>query len=55
VGGCGRLREHPRGGKFRLLIEEFEYVSASYAEGRQAPGRLIYAETFAVDAGLIQT
>ena len=38
---------------YRLLIEEFEYVSADYMEGRNAPGRLIYAETVAVDAGFM--
>jgi hypothetical protein len=53
VGAVG-FASTPAAGKFRLLIEEFEYVSATYADGQQAPGRLIYAETFAVDAGLIQ-
>jgi hypothetical protein len=43
----------PEPGAYRLLIEEFEYVSATYADGRQAPGRLIYAETFAVDSALV--
>ena len=37
----------------RLLIEEFEYISANYAEGRRAPGRLIYAETFEIHASLV--
>jgi hypothetical protein len=43
----------PQPGAYRLLVEEFEYVSATYADGRQAPGRLIYAETFEVDAALV--
>jgi hypothetical protein len=43
----------PPEGKYRLLIEEFEYITADYLEGRSAPGRLIYAETFTVDAGLL--
>ena len=44
----------PAAGKYRLLIEEFEYITADYMEGRNAPGRLIYAETFTVDAGLMK-
>jgi hypothetical protein len=44
----------PASGTYRLLIEEFEYVSADYLEGRAAPGRLIYAETFDVDSALVQ-
>jgi hypothetical protein len=40
-------------GRYRLLIEEYEYISANYAirEGRRAeqPGRLIYAETIELD------
>ncbi len=43
----------PEPGEYRLLVEEFEYVSADYLEGRHAPGRLIYAETFEVDGGLM--
>jgi hypothetical protein len=43
----------PDPGRFRLLIEEFEFVSANYADQGKVPGRLIYAETFAVDASLI--
>jgi hypothetical protein len=48
----------PEAGRYRLLIEEHEYISANYSiiEGRTAiqPGRLIYAETFAIDAALVQ-
>jgi hypothetical protein len=40
-------------GRYRLLIEEYEYISANYAirEGRRVeqPGRLIYAETIDLD------
>jgi len=44
----------PASGQFRLLVEEFEFISANYtAQGRQAPGRLIYAETFTVDSALV--
>ncbi|QNI37037.1 hypothetical protein [Edaphobacter albus] len=44
----------PQPGQLRILVEEFEFISASYATAdRKAPGRLIYAETFAVDAALI--
>ncbi len=43
----------PQAGEYRLLIEEREYVSADYVliENDRAvwPGRLIYAEIFAVD------
>lgn len=42
----------PAAGVYRLLIEEFEYISANYADGRRAPGRLIYAETVNVDAAI---
>jgi len=42
----------PAADTYRLLIEEFEYVSATYAEDGLAPGRLIYAETFDIDAAL---
>ena len=44
----------PAPGAYRLLIEEFEYISANYAEGRGAPGRLIYAEIIEVDAAMVQ-
>ena len=40
-------------GQFRLLIEGFEFISANYTDRGTAPGRLIYSETFAVDAALI--
>ena len=44
----------PEPDAYRVVVEEFEYISATYAEGRQAPGRLIYAETFLVDAALVK-
>jgi len=40
---------------YRLLIEEFEYISANYAENRRAPARLIYAEIIEVDAAMVQS
>jgi hypothetical protein len=43
----------PVPGTYRLLVEEYEYLSANYADGRRAPGRLIYAETFEVDTALV--
>lgn len=52
--GGRRELYRPAPGDYRLLVEEFEYVSAEYLEERQTPGRLIYAETFAVDGGLMQ-
>jgi hypothetical protein len=51
--GAVTFASKPAPGQFRLLIEEFEYVSANYADDGQAPGRLIYAETFAVDSALV--
>jgi hypothetical protein len=45
----------PPPGAYRLLIEEFEYVSANYADNQRAPGRLIYAEIIAVDAPMVQS
>ena len=44
----------PAPGAYRLLIEEFEYISANHAENRRAPGRLIYAEIVEVDAAMVQ-
>ena len=53
----------PAHGQFRLLIREFEYVSADWAivhpggealpPWAEAPGRLIYAETVELDAALL--
>lgn len=43
----------PAPGSYRLLVEEFEYISATYTDGGRAPGRLIYAETFEVDSALV--
>lgn len=51
------FKDQPEAGMFRLLIEEYEYISANYVftEGRKRtqPGRLIYAETFELDEALI--
>ena len=44
--GAVTFAARPEAGAYRLLVEEFEYISANYKEGRRAPGRLIYAETF---------
>ncbi|HVG26081.1 MAG TPA: hypothetical protein VM865_00640, partial [Acidobacteriaceae bacterium] len=44
----------PDADSFRLLIEEFEFISASYTVQGGAPGRLIYAEAFSVDAALVR-
>jgi hypothetical protein len=51
--GAVTFTSAPAPDAYRLLVEEFEYISAEYREGGQAPGRLIYAETFAVDAALM--
>ena len=54
--GTVTFAARPVAGEFRLLVEEREYVSARHVEveGRSVrqPGRLIYAETFAVDDAL---
>lgn len=51
------FKNMPEVGKYRLLIEEYEYITAEYkeTEGRtiSIPGRLIYAETFELDDALI--
>jgi hypothetical protein len=38
---------------FRLPIEEFARISAEYTDEEHVPGRLIYAERFAVDEALV--
>jgi hypothetical protein len=53
----------PAQGRYRLLIREFEYVSANWTivhpggealpPWAEAPGRLVYAETVEIDAALI--
>jgi hypothetical protein len=47
----------PEVGRYRLLIEEYEYISANYmlgeGRGKETPGRLIYAEVFELDDALI--
>ena len=51
--GAVTFAARPAPGAYRLLIEEFEFISANYAEGRGAPGRLIYAEIVDVDTALV--
>lgn len=55
--GTIRFSERPAVDRQRLLIEEYEYVTAKYTLGQgrnsQPPGRLIYAGMFALDGGLI--
>jgi hypothetical protein len=48
--------ETPQVGRYRLLIEEFEYISASFPLEKgttDLPKRLIYAEIFELDSALI--
>jgi hypothetical protein len=52
--GAVAFAEVPSADGWRLLVEEYEYISANYTDSdRRAPGRLIYAETFLVDAALV--
>lgn len=61
--GIVQLTEVPQPNKFRLLIREYEYVSANWAivhpggealpPWSEAPGRLVYAEIVEIDATLI--
>jgi hypothetical protein len=49
--------QRPKVGRYRLLIEEFEYVSANFGlekDRGDLPKRLIYAEIFELDAALIR-
>lgn len=45
--------ERPAAGRFRLVIEEHEFISANYMAGTrdrpEQPSRLVYAEIFALD------
>jgi hypothetical protein len=51
----------PEPGEYRVVIREYEYISANYintsgrgrAARREQPKRLIYAETVLVDSALI--
>ena len=51
--GTVQFVNKPVAGKFRLLIEEHEFISANYTEVEpsifQQPSRLVYAEIFALD------
>jgi hypothetical protein len=51
---AGPAPDRPAPGVYRLLIEEFEYISANHAQNRRAPGRLTYAEIIEVDAAMVQ-
>jgi len=55
--GTVQFVNKPAAGKFRLLIEEHEFVSANYTGVEhgivQQPSRLIYAEIFALDETLM--
>jgi hypothetical protein len=61
--GSVQFAEAPRQGQFRLLIREYEYISADWAivhpggealpPWSEAPGRLIYAETVLIDEVLV--
>jgi hypothetical protein len=56
--GSVTFAQPPKSGEYRLLIREYEYISANYTlpEGRytrRQPGRLIYAETVDIDTALI--
>ena len=55
--GTVQFASKPAAGKFRLLIEEHEFISANYTEVEhgivQQPGRLVYAEIFTLDNALV--
>ncbi|MBA2622950.1 MAG: hypothetical protein H0U88_04930, partial [Chthoniobacterales bacterium] len=55
--GTVTFKENPAAGKFRLVIEEHEFISSTYTvqEGRsvQLPSRLVYAEIFPLDDALV--
>ena len=56
--GAVQFVSKPAVGKFRLLIEEHEFISANYIGVEhgivQQPSRLIYAEIFALDEALVK-
>jgi hypothetical protein len=55
--GTVQFANRPAAGKFRLLIEEHEFISANYTEVErgtlQQPSRLIYAEIFTLDEAIM--
>ena len=55
--GSVRFANKPAAGEFRLVIEEHEFISANYTTSEhgmvQQPGRLVYAEIFALDEALV--
>jgi hypothetical protein len=63
--GTVQFAAPPAHGRFRLLIREYEFISADWTivhpggealpPWAEAPGRLIYAETVEIDAALVGT
>ena len=55
--GTVQFATRPAAGRFRLLIEEHEFISANYTEVAhgvvQQPSRLVYAEIFPLDEALV--
>ena len=60
--GSIRFTQAPEPGTHRLMIREYEYLSANYTNNttpprgrvmREQPKRLIYAETVEIDTALI--
>jgi hypothetical protein len=55
--GTVQFAARPAAGRFRLLIEEHEFISAIYTEVAhgivQQPSRLVYAEIFPLDEALV--
>lgn len=55
--GTVQFANKPAARKYRLLIEEHEFISANYSEVEhgivQQPSRLVYAEIFALDEALV--
>jgi hypothetical protein len=56
--GTVQFASKPAAGRFRLLIEEHEYISANFVAIEHGiakqPGRLIYAEIFVLDEALVK-
>jgi hypothetical protein len=56
--GTVQFATKPAAGRFRLLIEEHEFISANFVEIEHGiakqPGRLIYAEIFVLDEALVK-
>ena len=56
--GTVQFASTPAAGTFRLLIEEYEFISANFVVTEHGsvkqPGRLIYAEIFVLDEALVR-